>query len=635
VRRLLLFLALLSCRAAAPPRAPLPPRPKLERVPIRAASAPQPAKRVGDVAGAPVLALEAKAFAGLHRDQRLLAFQVAQAAARGLSATYELGGRHGLPIVRLLRGILSRPHASPSPPLERIRSYARAVWLFHGVYDPRTGHKLAPAFTPAELRTAALAARAAGADLGLGSFEFGLRALEAAIFDPSVEARRTARGSDLPESATGLYRGVTLRDLAAFHEQAQLNSRLVKEDAALHERLVLLPAAADSLDAALPYCAPPQRALLEPLSAYLRRGDAKQLRDAYRAYFEVAGAVDFFTGFFDLSADPRGRKGLFAGFVGVRDDAGTAELERIAQAAPELARLSPVPLALSRPPVAEALVLAAGTSAFDAVTLPPHLEDRARLGWKTVFFTGVSDAAGEVQAKLVAAVAEPSVAGDLARCLPEQRFAFTALRELVGRSHPAGRETLIDHGALEEARADLVASLLGPAPRVRELGLLPDGRCQELWGQFVATQLATSQAGLAPGERLDGDLDRARALQLFWLSNKGALAERRDRGRRFFAVADRARLHTAEADLLGLLQQIETHGDSKRLADLFERHASHADAQPLKDLQARLREVSVPAQVRLIPPRIEGVFENGKLVDARAVPVDDLDAAVLRDWAGL
>lgn len=595
---------------------------------VRAAPSPQPAHALGEVAGFPLLALDVPAFARLHRDQRLLAFQVAQAAIRGLSATYALGGRHNLPVVRLLRGILSRPHASPATALDPIRKYARAVWLFHGLHDPRTGHKLVPPFTPAELRTAALAARAAGADLGLHSLEFGLRALEGPIFDPSVDARRTARGSDLPESATGLYEGVTLRDLLGFHEETPLGSRLVKQGPALREELVLLPSVADALDSALRYSAPPQRALLEPLSSWLRRGDAERLRDAYRAYFDVAGAVDFFIGFFDLSADPRGRKGLFAGFAGVRDEERTAQLQRVAAAAPELARLSPVPLALTRAPVAEAAFLAAGTTVPEAVTLPPSVEERARLGAKSVFFAAASDTLDEAREKVVAALADPSIAADLARCLPEQRFAFVALRELVGRSRPVPRERLLDQGALEEARADLVASLLGPSAKVREVGLLPDARCQELWGPFVAIQLATSVLGLAPAERLDGDRDRARALQLFWLTAKGGLA--RARG---FAVADPAKLRTAESDLLGLLQRLESHGDSARLSDLFERHAGRAPL--LTDLEVRLREASLPAQVRLVPPRIEAVFENGKLADARAVAVDDLDQAVLRDWAGL
>jgi dipeptidyl-peptidase-3 len=600
-------------------------------VAIRAQLAPQPARSLAEVAGFPVLALDVPAFARLQRDQRLLAFQVAQAATRGLSATYELGGRHNLEVVRVLRGILSRPNASSAAALEPIRKYARAVWLFHGLYDPRTGHKLLPSFTPAELRAAALSARAAGADLGLHSLEFGLRALEAAIFDPSVEARRTARGSDLPESANGLYQGVTLRDLASFHEQAPLDSRLVKDGPVLQERLVLLPAAADALDAGLRSSAPPQRALLEPLAAWLRFGQPERLSEAYRAYFEVAGAVDFFTGFYDLSVDPRGRKALFAGFVGVRDEERTAQLARVAEAAPALARLSPVPLALTRAPVAEALFLAAGTSVPEAVTLPATVQERARLGAKSVFFAAASDTADEAREKLVAAIADPSIEADLARCFAEQHFAFVALRELVGRSRPVPREALLDQAALEEARADLVASLLGPLPKVRELGLLPDARCQELWGPFVAAQLVTSLLGLAPGEPLDGDRDRARALQLFWLTAKGALA--RYSGGTSFAVVDPPKLRTAEADLLGLLQRIESHGDSARLSDLFERHASRAPS--VKELEVRLREASVPARVRLIPPRIEGVFDRGKLVDARAVAIDDLDAAVLRDWAGM
>jgi dipeptidyl-peptidase-3 len=593
-----------------------------------------------------VLALDAPGFSDLPRDQRLLAWEVSQAARRGEALAYDQGDRHNLAVARLLRGILSRPHASSPSLLGPIRAYARAVWLFHGLHDPRTGHKLQPAFTASDLRAAALAARAAGADLGFGAGgEYGLRALEGIIFDPAVEARRTARGSDLPASAVNLYEGVTLRDLAGFREQAPRGSRLVKQDGALRERPYLLPSAADALDAALLHSSPPQRALLEPLSASLRRGSPDALRDAERAFLEVASPVDFFLGFLDLSADPRGRKGLFAGFVGLRDAERTAALQPLAAAAPELARLLPVPLALARAPEAEALFLvsASGSPLAEAITLPLSGSDRARSGGKSVFFAGAEAAANELRAKAVAALAEPDAAQDLARCLPEQRFAFVALRELVGRARPpprepaatTTREPLLDRAALVEARADLVASMLGPLARVRELGLLPDARCQALWPQFVAMQLMTCIAGLSPDERIDGDRDRARALQLWFLMTKGALVERVEDGRRSLLVPDAARLRSAEIELLGLLQQLESRGDSARLADLFERHASRPNLPWLGQMQARLRAAGVPARVVLLPPRIEPVMDGGKLVDARVAPIEDLDAAVLRDFQAL
>src|SRR5471032_326112 len=350
MRRWLFLLALLSCNSAPAPRAPSAPARSKAVLRLSPGFAPQPARLLGEVSGAAVLALDAPSFAALPRDQRLVAYQVSLAVTRGEALTYDQGDRHNLLVVRLLRGILSRPQASSDAVLAPIRAYARSVWLSRGLHDPRTGHKLSPSFTASDLRVAALAAKAAGADLGLTSLEYGLRALEAAIFDTRFEPRRTARGSDLPASATNLYDGVTLRDLLVFRERSPINSRLVKDEGVLRERLSLLPASADALDAALYHAAPPQRALLEPLSAYLRRGSVDSLRDANRAFLEVAGPLDFFAGFLDLSADPRGRKGMFAAFVGLADPERTAALQALAEAAPQLAQLLPVPLALSKAP---------------------------------------------------------------------------------------------------------------------------------------------------------------------------------------------------------------------------------------------------------------------------------------------
>ena len=144
--------------------------------------------------------------------------------------------------------------------LGRIRAFARLVYLNHGIHDAETGWKQRPGFTAAELRNAALAAAAAGADLGLAgrSLEYSLRALDGPLFDPRVDAQRTVHGADLTASAVNFYEGVTLRDLESFPERAPLQSRLVKQGGVVSERLYRLPAAADALDRALPWSAPPR-----------------------------------------------------------------------------------------------------------------------------------------------------------------------------------------------------------------------------------------------------------------------------------------------------------------------------------------------------------------------------------------
>src|SRR5262249_10561410 len=181
--------AFLACQTAAPLKTASVPAAGASAPPSGAATpfpvfAPQPSTRLADVNGIAVLALGAPQFAGLPRDQRLVAHFAAQAGAAGDPIAAEQGYRHNLAVIRLLRGILSRWQVVPQSLISRIRAFARLVYLDHGLYDPETGRKLRPAFSYAELHMAALAASAAGADLGVSGrrLEFALRALEGPMF---------------------------------------------------------------------------------------------------------------------------------------------------------------------------------------------------------------------------------------------------------------------------------------------------------------------------------------------------------------------------------------------------------------------------------------------------------------------
>ncbi len=573
---------------------------------------------------------------------------MSQAAAAGTATALDQSYRHNLEIVRLLRGILSRPAVVRSPVLAAIREFARAVWLNGGLHDAETGRKERPSFTASELRGAALAAQASGADLGLGtvSLEYELRALEGPLFDALVDAQRTVHGADLTASAVNLYSAVTTRDLRGLHENYLVNSRLARVDSLVVEQVIRLPAAAAALEQALFFAAPPQRAVLEPLVAFLKTGEPGADREAQSAWLETAGPVDFYAGFLDRSADPRGRKAIFGALLGLQDPQRTPLLTRVAQAAPQLEEKLPWGATqrrrFPRPPVAEALLLAASSGAMRplrsfALTLPLEGELRESAGIKTAVFAAADEAAAKLRTDpALLTLAEPGLAPHLARCLPSLRLAFLALREIAGS--PAGRVAQGDlqngRGAFEEARADLAAHFLSADPLVAQIGLL-SRRCQQLWPGFAATQWFASAANVPAGDRIEDDRQRATQLQIWWFTGKGALFERRASGQRFLAVPDAARFHTAAGELLALLQQVATLGDGARLTDLLEHHASRIDTQWRDEVLARLRAANVPRRIAVLPPRIEPVFTDGKLTDAVALPIDDLDAQVLRDWEKL
>ena len=603
------------------------------------AGAPQGGSVIADVGGTQVLALSAPQFAKLPRDQRLLAYWVSQAAAAGETTAIGQAYRHNLEVVRLLRGILSRPAVVPAPLLQRMRTFARIVWLNGGLHDDLTGRKEAPAFTLSGLRTAALAAQAAGADLGVGtlSLEYALRALEGPLFDPHVDPVRTLHGRDLTASAVNLYDAVTNRDLRGLHERYLLNSRLARDGAFIVEEVIRLPAAAAALDQALAHAAPPQRAVLEPLAAFLRSGEPAPFQAAQVAWVEALGPVDFFLGFFDRSADPRGRKATFGGFVGLADAERTPLLQSLLQAAAQLEEKLPAPQRRTslRPAAAEALLLAGSAGSMRplrsfALTLPLDFAQT-----KSALFA----AAGEAAARLgtdaaLRTLAEPRVAQELSRCLPSLRLTLLALREIMGRVPADAARLEGGVGALAEAHADLTAHFLSADPLLVQLGFMSKS-CQALWPQFAAAQWLASAAAVPQGERVEDDRQRALQLQIWWFTGKGALVERTAGGQRHLAVPDAARFHAAAGELLALLEEIASRGDGARLADLLERHASRVDPQWRDEVLERLRAAGIPRRIAVIPPRLDGVFTDGRLTDATATAVSDLDAQIIHDWQTL
>lgn len=601
-----LVSALLACRSAPRKAAPDPvapvqsvSRPPPNPLPV---FAPQPATRLADVEGIAVLALAAPQFVNLPRDQRLVAYFAAQAAAAGDPLAAEQGYRHNLPVIRLLRGILARSQVVPPALLARIRNFARLVYLNHGLHDAETGRKQRPGFGLADLRTAMLAAAAAGADLGFSGrkIEYALRALEAPLFDPRVDAQRTVHRADLTASAVNFYEGVTMRDLQAFSERAPLNSRLVKQGGVVSEQVYRLPAAADALDRALPWTAPPQRPVFEALSAFFRSGDPAHFDAAREAWTEAFGPVDAFAGYLDTSADPRGRKALFGGVVGMADPERTAALGRV-----QLRNAG------------EALFLLAAAGSYR----PPR-RYALTLETKSTLFGAALDAAALLRGEaILSALAEPPLVPDLLRCAPALGFAYLAFREL-------SRAPAELSGVLEEALAHANAHVVAGTPS----DLLPDPRCRELWPQFVATEWLASAASFADADRIEDDAQRAIQLQIWWFNGKGALVERHVGGRRYLTVPDGARFRAAAQELLALLQQIKAAGDTARWQELLERHASRVDPQWREDVSARLQ--GVPRRVAVLPPRLDAVLDaEGHLVDAQSVPVADLDDQMMRDWA--
>ena len=674
-----------SAAAPALPAAPAPATPARAATPPRAPEA-QVIATVGDIA---VVALDAKEFGQLTRERRLLAYWLSQAGNAGDAIAYDQSYRHNLAIVRLLRAILTHPQAVPPPVLPRLREYARLVYLHHGLHDDATGRKLPAPFSPSELRSAALAAQASGADFGLqkgASLDRFLRELEGPLFDPAIDALRTNKappsGQDpLLASAVNFYQGVSLKDLLDFREHYPLNSRLIKEGGRLVEEVYRSGHPAGSrqggargdaqappglyadrlsrvnaaLEQAMRFASGAQLQSLRELHAFFRSGDPERFRTSQREWLKEAQPVDFILGFIESYADPRGQKGLWEGFVGIEDVPRSAALKKLAEAAQAFEDAQPWPAEYKRQgiavPAAASLVVVAGSGddrpqAFTGVNLPNENAEREKYGSKSFLLPGYDEAMAQVRALRIAReLAPPGLADEMARCRPQHRFTLIALHEIVG--HGSGRvsQKLADahlepsallkenYNTLEEARADLVALFHGMDPKVVQLGLMPDASCQASYPQFVADEWLASLAEVPQGDRVEEDHLRAGLLLRWWFADKGAIEEKSIAGKRYLVAADAAKWRAAAGGLLALLQDLKARGDYAQVKSLVDAHATRLDPARRDEVISRIRALGVPSRVLGLSPVIAAVLADGKVMDATLEPVRDLDARILADWS--
>lgn len=649
-------LAALAAAAASPATPP-------------AWAAEAPGRALARVGDAEVVALEAPGFDRLTREQRLLAYWLSQAGQAGAAIAYEQAYRHNASIVRLLRGILTHPQAVPPAVLPRVRAFAREVYLRRGLHDPETERKIAPPFSSAELRSAALAAQASGADFALAkgvSLETFLRSLEGPLFDPGVDPVRvdvTPGRDPLLSSATNLYQGVSQADLALFHERYAPNSRLVKEggrlveqiqragqprDAADHEARTpaglsseRLGRAVAALEQGARFANGPQLFGLRALQGFLRTGEPERFAAAERAFAQEATPVELVAGFLDASADPRGRKGLWLAFVGLRDPAAQEPLRKLASAAPQLQAALPWPAGLHPAAVAAAAQAVLPLSASGAA-LPLPSDTLHVPAWaapaeatKGLLLTEDGETAAR-DARLARALSPPELAAEVARCRAQDRFLFRALREVVGRSaQPAearGEGSRALPAALDEVRADAAAHFLAGSAEVAGLGLPGDPRCAASYPQFAAGEWLAALALAPQGDRATSATAQARQLEEWWFASKGAVALRTIAGKRAL-VADPARFRGAAGELWALATDLAARADSAGAARLLAEHGTRIDAGLRDEVLARIRALSLPRRTFRLPPSIEPVLADGKVVDALLEPAGDLDARILADWS--
>ena len=599
------------------------------------------------VDGVGLVPLSIEGFDALPPAERALAYYLTRAAIAGRDRAWNRDGGTVLELRDLLEEILTHPRAIEAPVREAIQAYLERFWIHTGNHDAWSGRKFVPTFTPADLRAAAEAARQEGAEIRLAlgeTLDAKLARLHPVLFDADYEPATVPR----PPTSHG---GVTTRRTE--------NDR--RQDAALRTLRGFIakgaafapPDAGDSLGRL-------GAALADPGSAAFAAWSAEWIAGVHR--------VDLLSG--PQPSAPGGdplESEAWYGIASIADPARERVVASLADAAGELLAASPGrsgrtgafpgPARLS----ARALLASVGPggpATPEAVPFPVA-GARGRGGFRALLLTNVEAAAGATIGRGVIATFAPEADRDrLEAARAEARFAFVALRALLGEGasggaggaaglgrggEARGREARggqargdASRAVLEAARADLLALHHANDPRLAATGIYatPDAAAAVL-----PIYLAEALAGLR-GAAADGLIEaidrRAQHLVLRELVASNAVVLETPSGRTEVRIADP---EAARAAVAALLERAEAAlgapgprgPDGGGAAAWVARSGTRAEPELVAEVASRAARAALPSRGAFLMPDLIPVRDaQGDVIDAQVAPAADFTLQMLR-----
>ena len=586
--------------------------------------------------------LEAASFQKLEPRQQLLAYWLTQASIAIDPIIYDQNSAWGLRQKRLLEGVAAASAASHP----KIVAFTKLFWANRGNHNDQTALKFLPEFTFDELKTAAAEAFRTGAyrkhAYGLpplsteADLNRELDALRASLFDanfePSITAKSPRGNLDiLQASANNFYRGVTLADLAGFHDSHPLNSRLVKEKGRLVEEVyragtpdgkiapgryaLFLRKADDDLEKARAYAEPGQAPVIDALIRYYQTGDPSDWLKFGALWVANNPPVDFANGFIEVYRDARAAKGTSQSFVSITDEKLNQLMVKLAANAQYFEDHAPwLPQYKKqgvKPPLAKAIETVIETGDFHVNTvgdnLPNENEIREKYGTKSFMFTGsaraIRQAAGNGALEEFAATPEEIAISE--KYSDEASDLMTALHEIIGHGsgklnpkYQGGTESILKeyYSAMEEARADLMALWSVTDPKLRQLGLISSPDVAKAMYYAAVRNGITQLQRIPKGNTIEEDHARDRQLIVNYIMDKtGAIQKIERNGKTYLQLKDFDKMHQGVGTLLAELMRIKAEGDYAALKALIDQYGVHFDPALRDQVVARYAKLDIPA----------------------------------------
>lgn len=600
-----------------------------------------------------ILRYQVPGFEELTLQQKTLAYYLSEAALQGRDILYDQNGRYNLRIRRTLESLYTNYAGSrDSEEFLKLEKYLKRVWFSNGIHHHYSEDKFLPEFTQEWFCNACKEANVTIPEEILP-----------VMFDPAVMPKRTnqAAGQDLVLTSAGnYYEGVTQAEAEAYYAAHKdespepmwvgLNSKLTKENGEVVEKTYkmgglygeALAKVVYYLEKALPYAEnDEQREAIEKMIEFNRTGDLRTFNEYCIAWVkDLDSRVDYVNGFTEVYTDPLGITGAWEAMVNFKDMEATKRTSIISANAQWFEDHSTTDSKYKKEEVkgVSAKVITAvilGGDCYPATPIGINLPNanwiRKEYGSKSVTIDNLMHAYNE--AAKGNGFNEEFMIDDQIR---EQYNLYgatcgdlhTDLHECVG--HGSGKllpgvskDALREHAStIEESRADLFGLYFMAAPKMVELGLLPNNEAYKaFYYQQMMNGLMTQLVRIEPGKDVEEAHMRNRQLIAQWVyqhaANKEVEIVERD-GKHYLQINDYEGLRGLYGQLLAEIQRITSEGDYAAAKEIVETYAVKVD-QPLhQEILDRYAHLNLAPYKGFVNPVYTPVYDaEGNITDVK------------------
>ncbi len=620
-----------------------------------------------------VLRYRVDGFDSLNTKQKELLYYLYEAALSGRDIIYDQNYKYNLTVRRAIEAIITSvtgDHSSPE--YAKFLEYAKRVWFANGIHHHYSSAKFFPTCNQAFFTSLLNGVPENELPLLEGQTkETFIPFITKIIYDSTIAPMKTnqAHGVDLvASSANNFYEGVTQQEVEDFyknkldkndahHESVGLNSKLVKIDGKIEERVwkvggMYSPAIEKIvfwLEKALTVCeSDQQQKAFSKLIEYYKTGNLKTF-DEYSIEWvkDTKSSVDAINGFIETYEDPLNYKATYESIISFKDFEATKRIEAISNNAQWFEDNSPIRAEHKKKNVkgisAKVITVVVESGASSPATpigvnLPNANWIRKEHGSKSVNLgnivhaynlatsTAMLDEFCSSPEEVTLSKLHGSLSDDL----------HTDMHEVIG--HASGqinpgigtpRESLKNYAStIEEARADLVALYYIIDPKLVEIGVMTTtdvGKAE--YNKYIRNGLMTQLQRIKPGDNIEEAHMRNRQLIAAWAYEHGkkenVIEHKVINGRTYFIINDYAKLRTIFGDLLRETQRITSEGDFNSARDLVENYGVKVDRYLHAEVLKRFEKLDIAPYKGFINPVLTPVSENGKIIDVKVYYPED------------